>query len=101
MTYAKIEINIKAHEDGVTSFITLCTELKAKFTFTYVRIMGDTTENVGTKRVEITQDGFMKIIEGFTMGLFNFTYEFRIYNFHTEATPLLFFVDTLVNNPSL
>ena len=54
MTYAKIEVNIKAHEDGVGSFITLCTELKAKFSFTYVRIMGDTTENVGTKRVEIT-----------------------------------------------
>mgnify|MGYP006122895505 CR=1 FL=1 len=43
----------------------------------------------------------MKIIEGFNTGLFNFTYEFRIYNFKTEATPLLFFVDTLVNNPSL
>ena len=43
----------------------------------------------------------MKVIEGFQIGLFAFSYEFRIYNFSIEATPLLFFVDSLVNNPTL
>ena len=40
-------------------------------------------------------------MEGFTQGLFMYTYEFRIYNFKPEPTPLLAFVDSLVQNPSL
>jgi len=81
MKFAKIEVAIKEDQEGITSFIQLATEMKSKYYFTYVRLMGDTEENVGTRRVEVKQDGFMKIVEGFTAGLFNFTYEFRVYNF--------------------
>ena len=43
----------------------------------------------------------MALMEGFTLGLFFLTYEFRFYNFDPEPTPLLAFVDSLVGNPSL
>jgi hypothetical protein len=79
--FAKIEINIMDHEDGLGSFVTLANEVRNKFTFTYIRLMGDTHENIGSKKLSIGQEGLLKIIEGFTAGLFNFTYEFRIYNF--------------------
>jgi hypothetical protein len=63
--------------------------------------MGDNTENVGVKKVPVTQRAFGDLMEAFTTGLFFMTYEFRIYNFDPEHTPLLAFVDSLVANPSL
>ena len=63
--------------------------------------MGDNTENVGVKKVLVTQRAFGDLMEAFTTGLFFMTYEFRIYNFDPEHTPLLAFVDSLVANPSL
>ena len=49
----------------------------------------------------IGQKAFEAIMEGFATGLFFMTYEFRIYNFKPEVTPLLAFVDSLVGNQSL
>ena len=43
----------------------------------------------------------MALIEMFQKGYFNYTYEFRFYNFKPEATPLLAFVDSLMNNMTL
>ena len=89
-------------EDGIVEFIKLATALKQRITFSYVRIMGDNFENVQTsKKIIIGQKAFESIMEGFATGLFFMTYEFRIYNFKPEVTPLLAFVDSLVGNMSL
>ena len=45
--FAKIEVNVMENENGIASFITLATEVRKKFNFTYVRLMGDVHENVG------------------------------------------------------
>ena len=63
--FAKVECNIMDHEQGLASFVTLATEVKSKFTFTYIRLMGDTHENIGTQKLKIGQEGLMKLIEGF------------------------------------
>ena len=63
--------------------------------------MGDNQENVGSDKIRVGEKGFMAIMEGFTLGHFMMTYEFRFYNFEPEHTPLLAFVDSLVGNPSL
>ena len=79
-------------------------EYKGKIHFTYVRLMGDNHEHghMSTDlRVKVGQEGFMAMMEAFTLGLFFMTYEFRFYNFEPEMTPLLAFVDSLVGNPSL
>ena len=89
-------------EDGVVEFINLVKALKQRITFSYVRIMGDTFENVQqSKKIVIGQRAFEAIMEGFATGLFFMTYEFRIYNFKPEVTPLLAYVDSLVGNQSL
>ena len=41
------------------------------------------------------------MIKGFTDSLFTMTYEFRVFNFDPEPTPLLAFVDSLIGNMSL
>ena len=44
----------------------------------------------------------MSLIELFAKGYMAYCTEFRLYNFKTEATPLLTFVDaSLANNPTL
>ena len=53
MKFVKIEVAIKEDQEGITSFITLATEMKSKYYFTYVRLMGDVEENVGSKKVEV------------------------------------------------
>jgi len=53
MKFAKIEVSIKENQEGITSFITLATEMKSKYYFTYVRLMGDVEENVGSSKVEV------------------------------------------------
>ena len=63
--------------------------------------MGDTQQNVGTEKVKLTEKSFLSIMEGFASGIFFMTYEFRVYNFQPEYTPLLAFVDSLTNNISL
>ena len=63
--------------------------------------MGDNHENIGITKVKLTEKSFLAIMEAFTQGLFFMTYEFRIYNFEPEHTPLLAFVDSLVNNMTL
>jgi len=63
--------------------------------------MGDNHENMGTAKISVGQTGFMAMMEGFTLGHFFMTYEYRFYNFNPEHTPLLAFVDSLVGNPSL
>ena len=45
--FARIEVNIMEHENGLASFVTLAQEVKAKYNFTYIRLMGDTHENIG------------------------------------------------------
>ena len=63
--------------------------------------MGDNFDNVGTDKIKVGEKGFLAMMEGFTLGLFPMTYEYRFYNFDPEPTPLLAFVDSLVGNPSL
>ena len=41
------------------------------------------------------------MMEAFTLGQFALTYEYRFYNFDPEFTPLIAFVDSLVENTSL
>ena len=53
MKFVKIEVAIKEDQEGITSFITLANEMKSKYYFTYVRLMGDVEENVGSKKVEV------------------------------------------------
>ena len=53
MKFAKIEVAIKEDQEGITSFIKLATDMKSKYYFTYIRLMGDTEENVGTRKVEV------------------------------------------------
>ena len=53
MKFVKIEVAIKEDQEGITSFITLATEMKSKYYFIYVRLMGDVEENVGSKKVEV------------------------------------------------
>ena len=91
-------------ELGIADFMKLVKENKNKIHFTYVRLMGDNHEHghMSTDhRVKVGQEGFMAMMEAFTVGLFQFTYEFRFYNFAPEMTPLLAFADSLVGNPSL
>ena len=63
--------------------------------------MGDNHDNVSTAKIQVGEKGFMAMMEGFTLGLFVMTYEYRFYNFEPEPTPLLAFTDSLVGNPSL
>ena len=98
--FAKIEI-LCYNEQAIVDAMALIKEFKGKISFTYVRIMGDNHENVGTTKIQVGQTGFMALMEAFTLGLFIMTYEFRFYNFEPEPTPLLAFVDSLVGNPSL
>ena len=81
--------------------LTLLNELKGKVVFTYVRIMGDNHINVANNDIVVGQEGFLALMEAFAKGHFNFTYEFRFYNFKPETTPLLAFVDSLMNNQTL
>jgi len=43
--------------------------------------MGDNHENTGSTKIVVGEKGFMALMEGFTIGLFLMTYEFRFYNF--------------------
>ena len=97
---AKIEV-LCYDEQAIVNTMALLKEFKGKICFTYVRIMGDNHENVGTTKIQVGQAGFEAMMEAFTVGLFLMTYEFRFYNFEPESTPLLAFVDSLVGNPSL
>lgn len=64
--------------------------------------MGDNIDNqYNTQKVKVSQRGFEAMMDAFSMGNFQMTYEYRFYNFDPEPTPLLAFVDSLVNNPSL
>jgi len=63
--------------------------------------MGDNHENVGVNKVPLSEKSFLALMEAFSTGLFFLTYEFRIYNFQPEFTPLLAFVDSLTNNLTL
>jgi hypothetical protein len=56
---------------------------------------------VTNEDIIVGQDGFLALMEAFSSNLFKFTYEFRFYNFKPEVTPLLAFVDSLMNNPTL
>jgi hypothetical protein len=95
--YAKVEL-IAANETGVVNVLKLLNELKGKVTFTYFRIMGDNHINVANQDIPVGEKGFLALMEAFSKGHFNFTYEFRFYNFKPEVTPLLAFVDSLMNN---
>ena len=98
--YAQVEF-LCANEKGVINVLTLLKELKGKIVFTYVRIMGDNHINVANQDIVVGQEGFLALMEAFAKGHFNFTYEFRFYNFKPETTPLLAFVDSLMNNQTL
>ena len=95
--YAKVEF-MCANEKGVINILALLNALKGKVTFTYVRIMGDNHINLANQDINIGQEGFLALMEAFAKGYFNFTYEFRFYNFKPETTPLLAFVDSLMSN---
>ena len=97
---AKVEV-LCSSEHGIAGWIQVMKELKNKISFSYVRIMGNNVDNIQANKIKCGQEGFMALMEGFTLGLFFMTYEFRFYNFDPEPTPLLAFVDSLVGNPTL
>ena len=96
---AKVEV-LCGSEQAIAGWLKVMKEFKGRIDFSYVRIMGGDVDSVGPK-VKVGQAGLESLIEGFTQGLFFMTYEFRFYNFDPEHTPLLAFVDSLINNPSL
>ena len=101
LTLVRIEV-ICYSEDGIPQIISLFKELKDKMQFVYVRIMGDNIDkNLGTDKTKVGEKGFLAMMEGFTLGLFTMTYEFRFFNFDPEPTPMLAFVDSLMGNMSL
>ena len=97
---AKVEM-VAQNETGVANVLKLLNALKGKVTFTHFRIMGDNYVNQSNKDIIIGQEGFLALMEAFSKGYFNFTYEFRFYNFKPEITPLLAFADSLINNLTL
>ena len=89
-------------EEGIVEFHELVKEIKNRVLFSYVRLMGDNHKNKSSSFVvKVGEKGFIAMIEGFTLGNFFMTYEYRFYNFNPEPTPLLAYVDALVGNPSL
>lgn len=101
LTLAKVEV-LCYTEDGIVEFHQLANHLKDKVMFSYVRLMGDNIDNTfATDKTKVGEKGFTSMMEGFTVGNFSMTYEYRFYNFDPEPTPLLAFVDSLVGNPSL
>jgi hypothetical protein len=56
---------------------------------------------VTNEDIVVGQEGFLALMEAFSSGHFKFTYEFRFYNFKPEVTPLLAFVDSLMQNQTL
>ena len=98
---AKVEV-LCYHEDGIVEFHEVVKAIKDKVLFSYVRLMGDNHENQSSSfKVTVGEKGFMAMIEGFTLGNFYMTYEYRFYNFNPEPTPLLAYVDALIGNPSI
>mmetsp|Transcript_31603 Transcript_31603/g.48324 ORF Transcript_31603/g.48324 Transcript_31603/m.48324 type:complete len:197 (-) Transcript_31603:28-618(-) len=98
--HAKIEV-LCDDENGIIEFQTLLNETKDRIHFTYVRLMGDSTHQMMVNKVKVGQRGMEAIIEMFQVGHFKWTYEFRFYNFDPEPTPMIAYVDSLVNNPTL
>ena len=95
--FAQVEF-MCANEKGVINILALLNALKGKVIFTYVRIMGDNHINIANQDIPVGQEGFLALMEAFAKGHFNFVYEFRFYNFKPETTPLLAFVDSMMNN---
>ena len=97
----KVEIVCES-EEAFGEFVKLASSTKQKITFSYIRLMGDNFDTMNkNKMITLGQKAYEALMEGFATGLFFMTYEFRIYNFKQEVTPLLAFVDSLVGNPSL